>query len=150
MSDAAPRRGRIRLILLGLLMGLLATELALQLLALVVWSQRDPGEVAGDGPVVLCVGDSFTYGMGSTGPESTYPARTAVHLERLLGHPVTVVNGGWAGRNSRHVLLNLPGQLRTFAPAVVCILVGVNDLGFEVPRVTAAEETADEGADEKS
>jgi len=114
----------------------LALEGALQVGALVLWSRR--GSVAAGEGALLCVGDSFTYGLGATGQAGSYPRQ----LEALLrenGGAATVVNGGWPGQSSREVLLRLPEQLARHRPARVCILVGINDPVVRPARVRSEE-----------
>jgi lysophospholipase L1-like esterase len=76
---------------------------------------------------VLCVGDSFTFGIGTTAGAHSYPASLQRALAARPDGPWAVVNEGWPGRNSRDLLENLAAQLQRHTPAVVCILVGVND-----------------------
>lgn len=103
--------------------------MCLQVVALVNWATAGRESVAsGDRRTILCVGDSFTFGLGAEQPElNAYPA----HLQRLLDDraPDTwhVVNGGFPGRSSRDVLLELNRQLERFRPALVVTLVGYND-----------------------
>lgn len=78
----------------------------------------------GQGDVrILCVGDSFTVGMGAPGGES-YPA----HLQRLLDACATgryvVVNAGAASQNTAQALHKLPEQLERYQPAAVVVLCG--------------------------
>ncbi|MBK8978539.1 MAG: hypothetical protein IPM29_21795 [Planctomycetes bacterium] len=140
---------RLLLTLLGTLAGLVALELALQLAALVVGvgAGREAGAAAAgagvrDG-VVLCVGDSFTYGFGAE-PSQSYPRRLEARLRAAAGDPAwQVVNGGWSGNHSPRLLEDLPRQLARHRPAIVCVLVGVNDVwrgggdagGFELRTV---------------
>jgi hypothetical protein len=69
----------------GLTLALL--EAALQLIALVADPGRD-GRTADGAPlrpddrVVLCVGDSFTFGMGASSPSRAYPARLETRLQQ--------------------------------------------------------------------
>jgi len=53
-----------------------------------------------------------------------------------------VVNEGWPGRNSRELLETLGAQLQRHAPAVVCILVGVNDTWSRPRQLEAGAEDA--------
>ncbi len=73
---------------------------------------------------ILCVGDSFTYGIGSRKPvEDSYPAQ----LQLALGPDVTVINEGWPGANSSMVRAYLPKWLNAYRPRIVLALVGVNN-----------------------
>ena len=107
-------------------------EGALQVTACTLWAiQPDLAGVEGDRPVVLCIGDSFTHGMGATRHELAYPGQ----LETALDGRATVVNGGMVAQSSADVLKRLQGQIDRFHPAVVCVLCGINDLGWPTTRV---------------
>ncbi|MBK8976051.1 MAG: SGNH/GDSL hydrolase family protein [Planctomycetes bacterium] len=118
---------KILLILLGCVLGLIALEVVLQVAAYVIWSRRGTQPVAGgDGDRVLCVGDSFTWGLGASDPANAYPRV----LERQLaerGIAARVVNGGWPGNSSVDVLTPLQRRLRDYHPRLVLVLVGYND-----------------------
>ncbi len=120
---------------------LLALELLLQGAALVAWlaAARPARALPADpGRVVLCVGDSLTYGMGADAQEQCYP----MQLERLLNAAGsgrwTVVNGGWPGHGSRDVRLALPAQLADYAPSLVYVMIGHND-SWNLPEPIAAD-----------
>lgn len=145
MAPAAePRsRGRRRLkaVVFGVLLGLFVLEVVLQVSHLVVCLlPRDAGTTAAGGRTVLCVGDSFTYGIGASGPESSYPAVVGRELSARFGETWSVANEGWPGRNSRELLFNLGAQIDRRAPDAVCILVGVNDRWSHPPRLEAGAE----------
>lgn len=115
-------------------------ELVLQIGALVVWlGERDRFEVrqAGEGYTVLCIGDSWTHGVGSQDlTTGSYPARLERKLQERLDDRWRVVNGGQAGQNSRDVLERLPGQLAGVQPDWVLVLVGQNDFWSTPERIT--------------
>jgi hypothetical protein len=71
---------------------------------------------------VLCVGDSYTYGVGAPRGES-YPD----HLRRLLGDGWAVVNEGWPGSNSSMMAERLPAWLSEDRPDVVIVMAGMNN-----------------------
>jgi hypothetical protein len=52
-------------------------------------------------------------------------------MERLLSAhsdtPVTVVNAGWPGQDSRRVLETLAARMQDYSPEIVCVVVGCND-----------------------
>ena len=103
-------------------------ELVLQLGALVLW-WRAPAPTEperGAGRVVLCIGDSYTFGIGTTDQAHTYPNQLRDRL-RSSGGDWQVVAAALPGRNSREVLERIDGQLASFRPDVVCVLVGLND-----------------------
>jgi tetratricopeptide (TPR) repeat protein len=123
--------------------GLVLFELVLQIAAFATWRLygRSRAQASTD-PTVLCVGDSYTYGFGATSTRTSYPAQ----LEELLqkhGLPWRVVNGGLPGRNSHDLVVQLRGQLRESRPAIVYVMVGVNDMWSHPGR--AAEAGAPQG-----
>jgi lysophospholipase L1-like esterase len=109
---------------LGLALGLLGTELCLQLGAAVRAALGRPEAVlsAGSGRTILCVGDSNTYGL-HLDVEEAYPAQ----LQRLLGGSTQVINAGFPGMNSSRVRAGLGRMIDASHPDVVLILVGAND-----------------------
>jgi hypothetical protein len=113
----------------AILSTLLVLELVLQIGAVTVWLlyRSDPVDARQGQQVILCVGDSYTYGVGSSSPSQSYPAQLEARLRNQGLSNWKVVNGGWPGRNSRELLENLGGQLQTAAPSFVYILVGLND-----------------------
>lgn len=148
MSASRSRR-RLLAVTTGIVGALLLLELVLQVGALVLErSQRGGGETQwqrGDADaVVLCIGDSFTFGLHASTPEHSYPAIA----QRLVGdfaERVAVVNEGVPGRTSRELLERLPQQLRRYRPDVVCVLVGTNDFYFRPARLPEASAEAADG-----
>lgn len=112
-----------------LVVTLLLLELVLQVLSFGTWWFAGSGvggraaELPAGSRVLLCLGDSFTWGMGASDRDHSYPA---VLAERL-GADWVAVNGGWPGRNSRGLLEGLDRMLADYAPELVCVVVGVND-----------------------
>lgn len=78
--------------------------------------------------VVLCLGDSVTFGLGLSDPE-TWPARLAVALRaapEFAGRPVQVINGavpGWSSVQGMRLL----ASMTALEPDVVVFWFGVND-----------------------
>lgn len=136
---------------MGILLGLFLVELLLQVgSAWVAWRTPPPSTLPGSGPpqsadhVVLCLGDSFTFGSGATSPEGSYPRA----LERTLRESDAskeswaVINAGWPGRNSQEAAHILPDLLSTYRPQFVCILVGLNNQWNDrAPDEQAAKES---------
>ena len=76
---------RLALVGVGLLVALVAFELVLQAGAFLLWRFAPREEVAaarGDERVVLCVGDSNTYGVGASDAEQAYPAVVPTNSHR--------------------------------------------------------------------
>src|SRR5262245_826260 len=101
-------------------------ELALQVAAYVTWCRAAipvvarPASSAGE-QTILCIGDSFTYGLGAKSPEGSYPSQ----LERLLkarGQAGRVINSAWPGQNSLEALERARALLTEYQPNLVCIM----------------------------
>jgi lysophospholipase L1-like esterase len=124
---------RFGAVLLGIVVALALAEGALQVAALVVRHRAKAShELAplptSGGPVVLCVGDSFTYGSGSSSAAMSYPGQLQTWLKtNEPGRSWVVRNAGWPGRNSSELLKRLPAFLRETHPQFVCVLVGLNN-----------------------
>lgn len=122
--------GRIALAVIG---PIITVELILQFGALFTPKQAATAPSTPDRPadapcLALCVGDSFTYGLGASKPDGSYPSQLEAALRAApLDGRWRVANGGVPGRNSRDVLLDLPRQFRRERPRFVVILVGCND-----------------------
>ena len=140
------RLRKIGLVLVGTLGALVALELVLQVGAFLLHRSAAAPAGAGADVTVLCVGDSFTYGLGAADPSQSYPSVMA-RSPRLAG--VQVINLGWPGQDSGRVLGRLPDQLATTRPSAVCVLAGYNDFwsggevdvahgGFELRTVRLA------------
>jgi len=87
---------------------------------------RLPSGSATYGNIVLCLGDSYTYGVGAPSGAS-YPCQ----LEKLLNDKSTkkyrVINGGIPGCNSGQLLRHLRENLDKYRPDIVLVLIGLND-----------------------
>jgi len=123
------------LILFGVLLPLALLEVGLQVGAFIKWrqnvSRNELVRVDSDGrTTVLCVGDSFTYGSGSSSYVHSYPGEleTILNQDAKPGVPAwRVINAGCPGRNSSELVQVLPDLLKTSRPAYVCVLVGTNN-----------------------
>jgi lysophospholipase L1-like esterase len=130
---------RIRSVALSILVTLILVEAFLQVAALAVWLRYRPD--AADAPLagersVLCLGDSFTFGLGASSTEHSYPAALEGALRK--DDPLwRVINGGWPGANSREVLSALDQHLVKTRPAAVYVLVGINDTWSRPDRADA-------------
>jgi lysophospholipase L1-like esterase len=133
---SAPRQGSTtrRRVALAVVVFLFALEAALQLaagVASLVPVTAPPRADAG----VVCVGDSFTAGIGASSTEHGYPAV----LERLLrdrGRPLRVANAGMPGQDSGYMLARVGGELRD-GVKVCCALLAFNDTWSRPPRAAA-------------
>jgi|GEM_PF-1349627 len=121
---------RLALVLLGIVAGLLATEVLLQIGAAYL------GTTTGKAPVafrtqrlrVLALGDSNTYGF-FVGSAAAYPRKfEALWNERQpRKQSVEVLNLGFPGTNSSQVLREFDRMLFAFRPDVVTLMIGAND-----------------------
>ncbi len=121
---------RLKTSLLVAITALIGLELLLHAASCVSWSvysKTVEHERTTNDRIVLCVGDSFTYGIGKAAEDGDYPAQLEKVLRANLGADWRVVNGAWPGRSSRGILEDIDGQLREWQPEVVCLLVGAND-----------------------
>lgn len=114
---------------------ILSLELLLQIGALVIAIAHRPQATTSNGrEEILCIGDSFTFGVGSTSPDQSYPG----HLQTILhdeGMDLHVVNAGYPGQHSGDLLSRVDTQI-TEATRVVCVLVGTNDAWRHPERIT--------------
>jgi lysophospholipase L1-like esterase len=114
---------------LAIAVPLTIAELALQGAAYWLWRSERQVETldATVERVVLCIGDSNTFGIGAGGQDKSYPAV----LENLLAANSEttwqVVNAGWPGSNSSEVLHRAPALLNQYRPDYICILAGTNN-----------------------
>ncbi|MBL8843114.1 MAG: hypothetical protein JNL90_16460 [Planctomycetes bacterium] len=172
---------RLALAVASALLTLCALELVLHLASRRFVEQllaSRASDAAPDARTVLCVGDSYTFGLYYRAEEA-YPGR----LEQLLraGDPAPpgegarwrVENSGIPAQNLAQVAARLPEQLARLRPVAVVILAGFNDRwNFATPdgartgearglaawfadrvivklaRLAAARSAADEGAGE--
>lgn len=76
---------------------------------------------------ILCLGDSFTLGIGA-GRGKDYPAQLENMLkESRLKKRFKVINAGVAGQNSSELLYNLDRNLDKYSPEMVVLMIGMND-----------------------
>ncbi|MFQ3675540.1 MAG: SGNH/GDSL hydrolase family protein, partial [Endomicrobiia bacterium] len=88
---------------------------------------------SGDDFVILCIGDSFTYGIGAT-KGNDYPSQLQRILQTQTNSNVIVYNRGRCAQNSFQVLSNLQKDIDQTNPDIVVMLFGManswNYLGF--------------------
>ncbi len=125
-SRARRMLGRASLALGGLVVALVLVELGLRLAApLLSPPAKPPTDAAGWR--VLCVGDSFVYGLGSEDGRGM-----CEHLQELLDQHwgpgvASVHNEGAPGFNSSQVADRFEGWLERYDPQAVVLLVGHNN-----------------------
>jgi len=100
----------------------LLTPLLLVVLLLISACSDSPQlERLSDDEVILALGDSLTFGTGST-PEKSYPSI----LQTLSNR--TVINAGIPGETSDKTLLRVKQLLHQHKPALVILCIGGNDI----------------------
>lgn len=119
----------------GLVLGLVVVEAALQVAALVVWWRQreavaaEAEEAHAGSSLVLCLGDSYTYGIGADPRTTSWPRQLAKRLAEpgeAAGNWAVRVSA-WPGDSSSKVRSRLAAELRRYRPDWVCLLVGAND-----------------------
>ncbi|MDH4017655.1 MAG: GDSL-type esterase/lipase family protein, partial [Actinomycetota bacterium] len=123
------RFNRAWLVLFALIGSLVAMEITLQLGAFVVGRVAGQRAIApGQGAVILCVGDSHTFGLPLPVEES-YPSQLQAALDARHGEGTfRVANLGIPSVNSDFVLNRLDRQIVQLDPVVVIVWVGINNL----------------------
>lgn len=120
----------ILLIIFGLLISLVLGEVLLRVAGLIISKPNIPVIQRQDNTfIILCIGDSSTYGVGATDIKKfSYPSQ----LQELLATKFPdlkyeVINLGVPGINSSQVLNRFEGNIQLYKPNVVIVQVGVND-----------------------
>ena len=122
---------RTLVFLAGLACLCVALETGLRLLGLVYRKNTcdfatDTRIPAKDDFFVLCLGDSWTYGLGAP-PDKSYPRQLEEKLNRISGgRRVTVINDGYAGDNTWQMREKLFSRLSSSArlPDLVILMGG--------------------------
>jgi hypothetical protein len=132
----------------GLCAGLVLVEVILQVAAWVIWNndQVAAAERSDTQSVALCIGDSFTYGLGASTRDRSYPARAQEIVASREPQAITFVNRGVPGQTSRDVLGRLPGALQRYQPDLVYVLIGSNDYSFRPTSLDLAEDSTVDSA----
>lgn len=103
-----------------MLVGLLLVEVFFRVWAAAV-GHEDPTLTGDDSIVVLCIGDSHTWGRGAG-----YPQLLAERLAERSSR-YRVVNLGVPGTNTAQLRRRLPEQLDRYRPALLVVWSGVNN-----------------------
>lgn len=127
MVDPAARSlswsGRLGGLALGTVLTLALAEVGLRV-AQPFFDRTGPPSADADATVVLCEGDSFTYGIGG----EAYPQQLDRILdERSGGDHNRVVNKGVPGLNTTVLADELEAHIDEYHPDVVVVLIGENN-----------------------
>jgi lysophospholipase L1-like esterase len=120
------RARRIGAVLCGLVLAVVLVELGFRAAGALL----HPVDVAPDAAAyrILCIGDSSTYGLGSSDRErQSYPSQLQRILSSANASRVQVVNLGLPGINSSQALDVLESNLERYRPNLVIACAGVND-----------------------
>lgn len=110
--------------LLGLVLALGLLEATLRVAGRMAYPRPDLARAHGDPSLfrILCVGDSFTAGLG----DASYPLLLEANL-RSRGISTVVVNAGIGGGNTAMIREALPGALQAAGPDLVLLLAGTTN-----------------------
>lgn len=75
---------------------------------------------------ILCLGDSFTVGMG-TAPENSYPRQLEKILQKNISKKISVINEGRFANTSSLLLKNLQEDINKYFPSIIIIMIGCNN-----------------------
>lgn len=123
------RLQHLGLLAFGLLLAVVLLEGGLQVASWIARAtlDRPVWTDSGDRVRVLCLGDSNTYGVYLERNQA-YPKQLEERWNERMEQPkLQVVNFGYPGANSSHVLDNLDEALELFRPQIVLLMVGAND-----------------------
>jgi len=122
-------KNRIFTLFIGILVCLIILEVSLRVVGLTYahLSESDKGMSSDAEEVVLCIGDSVTFGIGAS-RELSYPAQLQNMLDKSdLKKKYRVINRGWPGQNTARLLTRLERYLQEFKPDIVTILIGAQN-----------------------
>ncbi|MFH1093327.1 MAG: tetratricopeptide repeat protein [Candidatus Omnitrophota bacterium] len=123
---------RILLVFLSFILVLILLELSLQITSGIYakkFKVDNYARLSDDSCRVLCLGDSFTYGLGADFSKS-YP----VQLEKILNEnskakgEFKVFNHGVCSYNSSEILLKLKESINAVNPRIAIVMAGKNDV----------------------
>lgn len=101
-------------------------EITLQTASLFLRFRIKENLVKGGDFNILCVGDSFTYGLGAPKDES-YPRQLEKILSTYHQGRIKVVNLGVPGYNSSQCLLKLRDSIGVYKPKAIIAMMGMNN-----------------------
>lgn len=117
---------RLGTFILGLVATVVLLEVALRIVGMIHFREvtARKGEVRKGDYKILCMGDSFTFGIGAS-EEGDYPCQ----LERLLNSKIgnrhfTIVNRGIGGYNTSQILNDFPAWEDEIKPDLVVVMAG--------------------------
>ncbi len=76
---------------------------------------------------ILCLGDSYTQGVGAGSTENTYPEQLEKLLQENISKNINVINRGKGGLNSSSVAKNLQEDINRYHPDIAIVMIGCNN-----------------------
>ncbi|MBU1044922.1 MAG: tetratricopeptide repeat protein [Candidatus Omnitrophica bacterium] len=126
------------LILFGIALAIVFVEICLNLFNPIASSPNQRNQAANSENTenvckIICLGDSFTYGLGAS-RENSYPAQMEKILNQSRQNKIFLVkNLGIPGETLSQTLIKLDKAVKEFQPDIVIILSGINDT-WSLPR----------------
>jgi tetratricopeptide (TPR) repeat protein len=126
-------KGKIILIIFGIVLFLVLIEISLRLAGFIhLFIQGYRNRLAlkeKDTYRILCLGESTTFGY-----EDSYPSQ----LEKILNQEnpnikFKVINKGIPGATSETIVLQLPDNIDKYKPHIVVVMMGINDREITIP-----------------
>lgn len=107
---------------------LVVLEFILQLVGFfLTWNLKKQHVKANTDFIILCIGDSFTYGLGAPSDES-YPKQLQHILNKAAPERhIKVINLGIPGYSSSQCLRYLKQEVDSYEPKIVLIMAGLNN-----------------------
>jgi tetratricopeptide (TPR) repeat protein len=132
MNPKHKLKTRLILISVGIVLALLIIELSINIYGLLYLNTRHnplPLKKTNQQITILCLGDSFTYGL-NVNRQSSYPFQ----LEKILNkfnqkNKYIVLNRGIPGTNSSSQAYKLNDYIRDLNPDIIILLTGNTDFG---------------------
>ncbi|MHB9154876.1 MAG: tetratricopeptide repeat protein [Endomicrobiales bacterium] len=119
-------KGKAGVFAAGIVMTALVLELGLRIVGYLQTSRADMDGLREDKgkQVILCLGDSFVFGVGAPA-EKSYPSQLEEMLNNAEGKEAfRVVNMGVQGQNTAQLLETLPQHIKIVQPRAIVILSG--------------------------
>lgn len=136
-------RQKLALLLLGVFLCFAFLEIALRLGGFVLVSLQERRNIASlkrQAEIrILCLGESTTTGTYSASGANSYPSQLEAMLNsRNLGMKFSVINRGVVGTDTTRILGQLDEDYNKYKPQIVITMMGANDEGEHLPRVSGA------------
>jgi len=98
-------------------------------------------------PLMVCAGDSYTYGMGASDGEHSYPGQLERLLPEATGQSWQVQTAAFPGLDSSEALQRLEDRMAVQPPRIALFLAGINDYHkrpavLEATSLSAPDEVA--------